>query len=120
MYHFKLPILYQFQMPLTVRIKIATEFSPTPGGRYIQQGELSGELFRVQFLADYFINDRLTTDIVIDLNGIVGMAESFIDEAFTELVRKYGKQVLEHFTFVSDDDPLLVEKILKEMKEVSN
>ncbi len=71
-------------------MKVADEFSPDPGGRFIDDGEWSGELFRDSFLAARVktaIEQGVTLEV--DFDGVSGLPTSFAEEAFGGLVRKY-------------------------------
>ncbi|MGO3714173.1 STAS-like domain-containing protein [Alcaligenes aquatilis] len=76
----------------TRMIHVAKEFSPSPAARYIHEGPNSGERFRRDFLAPALRNSR-GGRVVVNLEGVVGMGSSFLEEAFGGLVRA------EHFSF---------------------
>jgi len=66
-------------------IKIATDYSDTPLGRYPSDGEYSGERFREEFLRPALQdNDK----VVVDIDGVEGYGSSFLEESFGGLVRK--------------------------------
>lgn len=66
-------------------INIATDFSPSPAGRfYPADGDFPGQLFREKLLLPAVKeNDR----VVINLDGTDGYGSSFLEEAFGGLVR---------------------------------
>jgi len=66
-------------------IKIATEFSETPLGRYQTDGDFNGTKFREDLLCP-----ALTTNdkVIVDIDDVEGYGSSFLDEAFGGLVRK--------------------------------
>jgi STAS-like domain of unknown function (DUF4325) len=66
-------------------IKIATDFSETPLGRYPTDGDFNGARFREEFLFP-----ALTTQakVIVDIDDVEGYGSSFLDEAFGGLVRK--------------------------------
>lgn len=66
-------------------IKIATEFSDTPLGRYLTDSNVSGERFRDEFLVPAL---RAEQQVVVDIDDTEGYGSSFLDEAFGGLVRK--------------------------------
>lgn len=105
-------------------IKIATDFSENPGGRYIEEGDYSGELFRDEVLYPNYqkaleVGEKLT----IDFDGCFGFGTSFLEEAFGGLVRKYHiRNQLDHIIIISTEDetiPGLIEKyVLSEEKKL--
>lgn len=66
-------------------IALVDDFTNAPGGRYRWQGDHSGEEFREDFLLPAFEEAQ---QVVIDLNGALGLPSSFLDEAFGELLRQ--------------------------------
>lgn len=98
-------------------IRVARDFSETPGPRYIKQGPFSGESFRRSKLLPALREYR---KIVVVFDGTVGFGSSFIDEAFGGLVRSEGfdpKEVEKRFEFVSREDPLLITDALESIRE---
>jgi hypothetical protein len=66
-------------------IKIATDFSEAPLGRYPADGDFSGTKFREEFLRPALdAEDR----VAVDIDDVEGYGSSFLDEAFGGLVRK--------------------------------
>ena len=103
---------------VAVKIKIATEYPQTPGGRFKDEGEFSGEDFRDTLLAPKF-QDAIShgEKLVVDLDGGYGYATSFLDEAFGGLARATKDQRVMDIELISDDEPRLVEKIHEYMKQ---
>jgi hypothetical protein len=67
-----------------IRIAIAKDFTDTPGGRYRTDGPFSGQEFR----EDLLVPAMDTADhVVVDLEGVMGLPPSFLEEAFGGLVR---------------------------------
>ncbi|GAN61619.1 hypothetical protein ACI01nite_24880 [Acetobacter cibinongensis] len=66
-------------------IKIATDFSRTPGGRHKKLGPASGEEFRGLLVRKLRENPREKFQIIFD--GAEGYGSSFLEEAFGGLVR---------------------------------
>lgn len=100
------------------KIKISEDFSKTPGGRLIIEGDYSGEEFREKILLPKFEEaEKNKEELLIDFNDTYGFATSFLEEAFGGLVRKYNKEnVLKVIKIKSDDDetvPLLINKYVK-------
>jgi len=68
---------------------VARQFSRTPGPRYVDEGDFSGELFRRDFLLPEVRAAIETGEIlVVDLDGTAGYGTSFLEEAFGGLVRE--------------------------------
>ncbi len=96
-------------------LKICKEFSSTPGPRYEQEGEYSGEAFRKKVLKP-FIDSALLEKVglVIDLDGTAGYGTSFLEEAFGGLIRADGFKfaVLDKtIIFISNEEPYLIDDI---------
>ena len=87
-------------------IKLLTDFTETPGGRYISDGPFSGELFRETIL---YPKLKKTLEeggiLIVDIDGTYGLCPGFLDEAFGGLVR------------IKKLDPIL---ILKSIQIISN
>lgn len=96
-----------------MNIKIASDFSRTPGGRYIKDGPFSGELFRNDILIPKFDEAVQSGDsLIIDLDGGYGYFDSFKEEAFGGLARVRDISiVLKTIVLKSDDDPELIGEI---------
>jgi len=91
-------------------INISKDFTDTPGGRHISEGKYSGEEFRESLLKPLIEKNQ---KVKIELDGTFGYPVSFLEEAFGGLSRKYGKnKILELLSFVSDEDPELIEEIV--------
>lgn len=66
------------------KISIASDFSPSPAGRYRSDGPYPGEVFRdTQLVPALQAND----EVHVDLDGTSGYGSSFLEEAFGGLVR---------------------------------
>lgn len=102
-------------------IKIAVDFSDTPGARYKEEGPFSGEVFRESMLKPKFIECEETGEkLIIDLDGGYGYPTSFLEEAFGGLAREFGSdynRVLNVLEFISEDDLSLIDDIVKYIKE---
>ncbi len=71
-----------------IRIIISKDFSDTPGGRYIDEGEFSGEKFRKEILRPKYEEAiEKNEKLFIDFDNCYGFASSFLEEAFGGLVR---------------------------------
>ncbi len=65
-------------------IKIASEYSDTPLGRFPSDGDYNGTRFREEFLRPALqVEDR----VVVDIDEVEGYGSSFLEEAFGGLVR---------------------------------
>jgi hypothetical protein len=104
----------------TKTISIAKDFSRYPYGRYRKYSDTSGEVFRQDHLIPALNNfDK----IVIVLDGTEGYGSSFLDEAFANLIREENmdkKTVLEKLSFISKEDPSLIDEILEYINETDN
>ena len=93
-------------------LSIATDFSDCPGAREYKDGPNSGEEFLDKIL-DAFFEKHRKEGIQIILDDTNGYATSFLDQAFGGLARKYGvKEVLSSISFVSEEEPYLVDEII--------
>ncbi len=97
------------------KIKIAEDFSATPGARYYEDGPASGQEFFEKILKDKFEsaisnNQKLT----IDLDGTDGYASSFLNEAFRRLSSAYDAEtVWNNLVLISNEIPKYIQKIKK-------
>jgi len=95
-----------------IKINIAKEYSKTPGGRYICEGDYSGEDFRNTMLKPAF--DRAISEgktLVVILDGGYGYSPSFLEEAFGGLVRETKDVRVSKIEIVSEEEPEQIEKI---------
>lgn len=101
-----------------IQIKISSDFTNKPGGRYISEGPYSGEEFRKKLLLPAYdkalnSNEKLR----VDLDGCYGFATSFLEEAFGGLVREVkSKKIIEMLEIVTEDRPGLIDKVLDFIK----
>ena len=104
-----------------VLIKIATDFTKSPGGRYISEGSYSGEQFRKEILLKkYYEAKEQDCELVVDLDGCYGFPTSFLEESFGGLVREVKSRDIKDFlVIISNDRPSLIEKIMKYIDEAS-
>ena len=97
-----------------MKIDIAREFSETPGGRTIQEGDFSGELFREELLFPRYeaaIQKKEKLEIYFD--GAYGYPPSFLDEAFGGLVKALKKKnIMDNIYIISNED-LTIERRIK-------
>ena len=71
----------------TAVISVASQFSETPAGRYLDDGPFSGEAFREKLLFPALESNEI---VQVDLDGALGYGSSFLEEAFGGLVRAKG------------------------------
>ena len=92
---------------------IDKEYTDTPGPRSIDLGEFSGEDFRETVLKKLYDQMKIKKEqfIYIDLDGVYGYGESFLDEAFGGFVERYSRDNKNIFCFKSIEEPELIEKI---------
>ena len=96
-------------------INIANDFTDTPGPRYIDEGNFSGELFRKKLLLKkYNLAKKNNLNLVIELDGAYGYPPSFLEEAFGGLVRETKDNpntIKKIIKFTSKTRPQLIERI---------
>ena len=68
----------------TKTISLASDFSPCPAGRYVEDGPFSGTAFRVQHLLPAITAHE---KVIVDMEGAELAGSSFLEEAFGGLVR---------------------------------
>lgn len=68
-------------------IKIETDFTWAPAGRYREFGPYTGEVFRVDLLVPAL---QKYDSVTVDLDGAIGYGSSFVEETFGGLVREHG------------------------------
>jgi hypothetical protein len=65
------------------------DYAPSPGGRFVSDGEYSGEWFRDDILAPALREAAANSEILtIVLDGTSGYGSSFLEEAFGGLIRR--------------------------------
>ncbi len=100
-------------------IKIRDDFTKSPGGRLIEEGAYSGELFRNNILSPKYKEALEKNEkLIVDLDGCYGFATSFLEEAFGGLCRELkDNNILKHIEIISEDEPGLVEDIESYVKK---
>jgi hypothetical protein len=100
-------------------IVIAVDFGPTPGARYRRDGKFSGEEFLEDHLEPKF--EKAVTGnytLLVDLDGVWGYPSSFVSGSFGKLSLSKGADlVLKHLKFKSDENPMRLERIIREIKK---
>lgn len=94
-------------------INICSDFTDTPGARHRNEGAFSGEEFRETILEPKFQEAKNKHEkITIELDGGFGYPTSFLEESFGGLARIFAiDDVLNTLTFVSNDEPTLIDEI---------
>jgi hypothetical protein len=104
-----------------MKLSVADDFTVTPGPRARSEGEFSGEQFLEELLLPRFKEaEKAGEHLVVDLDKTEGYATSFLEAAFGGLAREIGARVLQVITLKSDDEPFLIEEIIKYIKEASD
>ena len=101
-------------------IRIATDFSRFPAGRYLSDGPYSGEGFMREKLIPALQNGG-TVQIILD--GTMGYGSSFLEEAFGGLVRLKQwslEDLLTKIEIVSDEEPNLIHEIHSYMEDAAD
>ena len=101
------------------KVVIATDFSEFPGARNYGDGKKTGEEFYELVLKESFqdaLNDA--EKLFVDIDGTNGYATSFLDQAFGELAKDFGVQVvLDNIEIKTEDEPDLLEDIMGYIKD---
>ena len=102
-----------------IQINIAQDFSDTPGGRYISEGENSGEKFRDEILIPkYKLAEQHNEKLEIIFDKCWGFGTSFLEEAFGGLVRKLKKKgILNRIILISLEDETIPDNVRKYITE---
>lgn len=109
---------------LMMRIDVASDFSPFPIGRFTpRDGEFTGQSFRERLLAPALrsvvgSNERVN----VDIEGLITLGSSFLEEAFGGLVRESGftRSEVEKYVVIEFKDPSLkfyADEIAKYIRE---
>ncbi len=93
-------------------INIAKEYTKTPGGRFIREGEFSGEDFRIKMLEPIYKEAQANNEqLTVILDGGYGYGSSFLEEAFGGLVRSLKDPQISKIVIVSEEEPKLIKDI---------
>lgn len=99
------------------RIKLViADYYMSPGPRYSNQGEDSGEEFYHKYLNLKFYESFIANSILeVNLDGPNGYASSFLDEAFGNLVFDFGlSNVNNRINIISNEEPEWIDMIKNE------
>ncbi|EMT0929574.1 STAS-like domain-containing protein [Acinetobacter baumannii] len=92
-------------------IDIAKEFSDSPSGRYVKDGDFCGENFlKIHLLP----NIKKYKKIILDFSNVLGYGSSFLEEAFGGLIRETGmskEDLFQHIEIRTSNDPFLLDEI---------
>ena len=104
-----------------MKYNIAKEYTRKPGPREKKLGDHSGEDFRETVLSN-LVNECIENNeqLEIDLDGVYGYPNSFLEEAFGGLVRihKVSKEtLLKTLILKCTEDSTTIPKIIKYIEE---
>lgn len=101
-----------------ISIIISSEFSDTPGGRYISESTFSGEEFREKILLPKYEEAiKKHEKLLIDFDGCFGFGTSFLEEAFGGMVREHSKMgILNHIVIKSTEDETIPDYVNRYIK----
>jgi hypothetical protein len=107
-----------------IKINISKDFSPTPGPRYINEGNYSGELFRREILFNR-VSEALENDIPFEVNldGTAGYGTSFLEESFGGLIRIHKlsyEKIIQNMILISDEEEYLIDDIKGYLYDAAN
>ena len=105
----------------TKKYSIAKDFSRTPGPRYANEGDFSGEVFRTKHF-EPLLKKAIEGGyrILVDLDGTHGYGTSFLEETFGGLIRvdKFDYDlIMSHLDLKSDEEEWLVDDIHEYLKQ---
>jgi hypothetical protein len=104
-----------------MKLKVANDFSRTPGPRHIHEGKFSGEQFRKDVLLPKLREAiEKKQPLTVDLDGTAGFGTSFLEESFGGLIRhdKFPLLTLDAaLKFVSNEEPELLDEIKEYMRD---
>lgn len=107
-----------------IEIKISRDYSPTPGPRYIKEGDNSGEYFRQTKLFPAFKQALIEgKKVVVDLDGTAGYGTSFLEESFGGLIRVENmeyKSIVDNLELISIEEDFLKDDIYFYLKDAEN
>lgn len=94
-----------------ITVRIASDFSRHPAGRFVTDGPFSGEAFRRKFLEP---NLGKSQEIIIEMDGARGYGSSFLEEAFGGLVRNgFAKELIKSKISFKASNPSLKQEIIE-------
>ncbi len=102
-----------------IKIKIAKDFTVTPGARNYKDGPFSGEEFYDTLLKNRYLEAvGQGVKLEIDLDGTDGYASSFLNEAFSLLGNEFNPDdVYKNLIIISKEVPKYIIKIKESIYE---
>lgn len=105
----------------SIEIKIARDFSFSPGPRYIDEGKNSGEKFRKEILTNAFKKAiKENKKVIVDLDGTDGYGTSFLEESFGGLIRVDGisyNEIIKRLEIISNEEDYLKSDVYEYLKD---
>jgi len=104
-------------------IHVAHDFYPRPSGRYLKDGQYTGEAFRKRLLVpklQEIQKSGFKTELIIDFSDVTMAGSSFLEEAFGGLVRTklFSKDFLNRVLVIkSPRRPIINDRIELYIKE---
>lgn len=90
------------------------DFSQSPGPRYCNQGDDSGEMFYHDVLNKIFADAYSSgSKLCVNLDGADGYASSFLDEAFGNLVYDFTAAVVNDRLHIISNDETIWDDMIK-------
>ena len=101
-------------------INVAKDFTDSPGCRYEDESDFSGEWFRKSLLLPK-LKEALLADkiLVVNLDGAFGYGCSFLDESFGGLIREHDvalTTIQKNIEIITKEEPGLEEEIRKYLR----
>lgn len=104
-----------------IQISVADDYTKRPGGRFISDGEYSGQDFRERLLLPKYMEAKREGEkLCVNLDGGYGYGSSFLEEAFGGLVRELGSIDSSLIEIVSEEEPQLVEDVRRYIIDAIN
>lgn len=104
-----------------MNISISQDFSDVPAGRFLTDGDWTGQKFREDYLVPALKKANKTHPVIVNINNVEGYGSSFLEEAFGGLVREegYTKEELDEILKIEANATFKIYKdiILQHIKE---
>lgn len=105
-------------MKIEDKIVILKDFTDSPGARYRDDGDFSGQEFLEDLLLPKF-EEAVTGNykLLVDVDGVWGYPSSFLSGSFGKLsIEKGSDLVLKHLEIKSDNSETRQQEIISEIK----